>query len=138
MEIHGERMPNHRDSKFIGDHLGVTYMEILLSPIPNLSAGNLPFFGVKAIGRSTRMTFERVSRRQKIRVSTGKSKLSDVHGKPQGDVETEQLLQSISITFNFEYSLIQVRNTQDFLAAKSMCALAKIVGEHIHRQTCRQ
>src|SRR6185369_97759 len=94
--------------QFVRYHLGITDVKVLLAPVPNFSSGNLPLRSAETNGRRTGFAFEKTSRREKIFVCAWKAELSDINRKAESNVESIEILQPITIAFDFEHRLVKI------------------------------
>src|ERR1051326_7806500 len=77
-------------------HTFVANVQVLLAPVPDLPAGDLPFSRTRADRSLARLTFEFSANGEQVRIRSGYVKLTYINRQPQTDVESVLLLQSIS------------------------------------------
>src|SRR6185369_6306863 len=89
-------------------HLLVTDMQVLLTPVPDLPAGDLPFRRTSIKRRSTRTPGKLSPGCEHVCVAAWQVKLSDVDRQTECDIESKLILQEIAVSLNFEHCLIKI------------------------------
>ena len=89
-------------------------MQVLLTPVPDLPARNLPFRGAGIKRRNTGTPCQLSTSGEHVGITAWQTQLSNVDRQAEGDIESKLVLQKIAVSLNFEHRLIKICDGSDF------------------------
>src|SRR5262249_18275743 len=107
---------------------------VLLAPVPDLAARDLPLGGGRAYRSSAALALERPADREQVGIASGQAELADVDGQSEAHVETIEVLEEVAVALDLEHRLVQVRDRADMAGRVVWCSGGQVLREDIDGQ----